>query len=138
MGAVIAGFAAGYTMAIFTTIAITYLITRPGTTGLIDRILDPEVPRGLVAVPVFVGASLLWPLIGLVIGSIYEVAGFADGPAAMGTKNIGFAAAMVVVGVLPVPVLVALWARHWWLWLGMGALFALAFGWMLPVLEAQW
>jgi hypothetical protein len=138
VGAVVAGWAAGYLMGVATTIAAVYLLVHVDTRRLLDRVIDPNVARPLIGVPVFVGATLAWTMVGLVLGSIYHVGSFAEGRGALGAPSIAFAAGMVVIGILPVPIIAALWLRFWWLWLGMGLLFALTFGWAMPVLAEQW
>ncbi len=137
MGAVIAGWAAGHAMAIVTTVAAIYLLTQ-ASPKILDRLVDPEVSRALLGVPVFIGAKLAWTIVGLAIGSIYEVGGFSGGKGMLFAPSIGFAGAMVAVGLMPVGILAALWSRFWWLWLLLAISFAAAFGWGMPVLAAQW
>ena len=137
MGVVIAGWAAGHAMAIVTTIAAIYLLTQ-ASPKFIDRLVDPEVSRALLGVPVFIGAKLAWTIVGLGIGSIYEVGGFEDGPSLLFAPSIGFAGAMLAIALMPVGILAALWSRFWWLWLAVAVSFAAAFGWGMPVLAAQW
>lgn len=138
MGAVIAGWGAGYFMAIVSTIAVAYLLTKIDTRHLLGRVIDPDVPRPLVAVPYFVGASLIWTFIGLAIGSVYDVLDFADGPGGLGAPHLGFALGMCAVAAVPVPILCAIAMRHWWLWTAMAAIFAASFGWAMPLLAQRW
>lgn len=138
MGAVIAGWAAGYFMAIATTLALVVLLVKVDTRQLFSRVFDPEVARPLLAVPAFIGAGLVWTMIGLVIGSAYEVLDFAGSGSGPGTPSMAFSLTMLMLGLLPVPIITIIWFRFWWLWATMGVLFAGSFGWGLPNLAAQW
>lgn len=138
MGAVIAGWAAGYFMAITSTIAVAYLLTKIDTRALLGNVIDPGVPRALIAVPYFTAASLLWTFFGLSIGSIYELAGFAEGPGGLGAEHLGFSLGVLAVAAMPVPILCAVALRFWWVWLGMALLFAFSFGWAMPWLAKHY
>jgi len=138
MGAVIAGWGAGYFMAIVSTMAVAYLLTKFDTRALFSSVIDPGVPRALIAVPYFVAATLTWSFIGLSLGSIYEVAGFADGPGGLGSPHLGFTLGICALAAMPVPVLTAVAWRLWWVWLLMSAIFAATFGWAMPLLETRW
>lgn len=138
MGAVIAGWGAGYFMAIVSTVAVAYLLTKFDTRALFSAVIDPGVPRALIAVPYFVGATLTWTFIGLSIGSIYEVAGFAEGPGGLGSPHLGFTLGICALAAMPVPILSAIAWRFWWVWLSMSAVFAGTFGWAMPWLATRW
>ncbi len=138
MGAVIAGWAMGYVMAIATTFALIVLLVKVDTRGLLSKVIDPEVSRPLLAVPAFIGAGLIWTMIGLMIGSAYEVLEFADTESGPWTPSLAFSLTMMMVGLLPAPILTVIWFRFWWLWGTMGLLFAVSFGWAMPNLAAQW
>lgn len=138
MGAIVAGWCAGYFMALLSTAVATYLLIKVDTRPLLARIVDPEVSRPLLVVPYFIGASLAWTALGLVIGSAYRVMDLADGPSGLGAPHLGFALGMCAVGAMPVPILVAVGRRFWWLWASMGATFAAAFGWAMPLLADRW
>lgn len=138
MGAVIAGWGAGYVMAMVSTVAVAYLLTRFETPTLVSSHIDPGVPRALIAVPYFVATTLLWTFIGLLIGAVYAVAGFADGPGGLGSPHMGYTLAICALAAMPAPVLCAVARRFWWVWLGVSATFAGAFGWAVPWLTACW
>lgn len=138
MGAIIAGWAAGYIMGIATTVLVVYALTRGTGFLIIDRYIDPDVSRPLLAVPVFVGASLAWTVVGVVLGALYQLGDFADMRGAVGIPSLPFAFAMLVVGLLPVGILSAVWWRLWWVWVALALVFALSFGWAMPVLAGQW
>jgi hypothetical protein len=125
-------------MAIASTIAVAYLLTKIDTRALLGGMIDPGVPRALIAVPYFTAASLLWTFIGLSVGSIYEVAEFADGPGGLGAEHLGFTLGVLAVAAMPVPVLCAVAWRFWWLWISMSLLFAVSFGWGMPWLAKHW
>ena len=71
----IAGWVAGYLMAVASTIVLVFLTVRFSTPGgLLDRWVANEVPRPILAVPIFVGTTLAWTLAGLILATVYEVA----------------------------------------------------------------
>jgi hypothetical protein len=137
MNAVLAGWAMGYFMAIVSTVALAFLLFRIGVSGVLDRFVAPEVNRGLLVVPVFIGATLGWTMIGLIFGSLYEVTDLASKPDAFGSKSWPWTLIIVVLALLPLPPLVLVVRRYWWLWFGLSAAFVGAFGWVMPLLAAR-
>lgn len=125
-------------MAIATTIAAVYLLLQGAKSVMLDRVVDPEVSRPLLSVPIFIGATLAWTMVGLVLGAVYEVGDLGDGPGALGTPNILFAGGMAALGLMPVGVLSAMWWQHWRTWIALAAVFIITFGWVMPILAAQW
>lgn len=137
MSAVLAGWAMGYFMAIASTIALAFLLFKVGVSGVLDRFVDPEVNRGLLVVPVFIGATLGWTMIGLVLGSLYEVADLASKPDALGSRSWPWTLIITVLALLPLPPLVLVVRRYWWLWMGLSVAFVGSFGWVMPLLAAR-
>ncbi|MFN0094561.1 MAG: hypothetical protein ACKVVT_07250 [Dehalococcoidia bacterium] len=137
MDAVIAGWAMGYAMAILSTFALTYIAVRAEDLGKVGRILGEGVSPLLLAVPVSLGTGLLWTFAGIVLGIVYDIAGLAEGPGFAGAPSAAFVVAMLALGLMPLPLLTLLWARNWWLWLGMSLAFTGLFGWVMPLLEAR-
>lgn len=131
---VLAGWAAGYAMGIVATILLAWL-SRPD--GLLERIRErllPGLPPVAFAVPVFVGGSLLWGLVGLLAGSAYRVGDFAERGNGLGSPSLAFTAIMTLLGVAPLPALMLLARREWWVWTAGATSFAALFGWALPLL----
>ncbi len=137
MSAVLAGWVAGYAMATATTIALVFLVMRVSRTGWLDRLIAAEVPIVLLAVPVSIGATLVWTLIGLILGSLYVVGGFDAKAAALGSPSWQFTLVVGTLALLPLPPLVVFLRRYWWLWTAMSLLFAGLFGWMMPLLAER-
>lgn len=137
MAAVMAGWAAGYAMSLVVTIALTYIAFQVRTTGVFDRFLDPEVPSAMFAVPISIGTLIIWTMIGLMIGSAYELGNLREQPAMLGSPSGPFAVAMVIIAFLPIPPLLVLFRRWWWLWLTQSVSFALLFGWLMPLLAER-
>lgn len=137
MNAVIGGWAAGYVMAILSTLALTYLAFQPGPQKFVQKRIDPEVPGLLLAVPISIGTTVIWTMAGLVLASAYVLGGFDDGPGALGAPSWQFALIMAVLALLPIPVLLVLSGRLWWLWLAMSLAFAGLFGWLMPLLAER-
>jgi hypothetical protein len=110
---------------------------RPGAAAFVGRWLAVDVSRTLVAVPIFVGTTLVWTMAGLILGSFYKVGGFDSKPGALGAPSWVFLLLITAVGWLPLPVLVLLGRRYWWLWGGMSLAFMGLFGWLMPVLAER-
>ncbi|MGH2632659.1 MAG: hypothetical protein ACRDG3_04545 [Tepidiformaceae bacterium] len=138
LSAIIAGWVAGYVMALASTGVLVFLTVRLSGEGeLLDRWVSREVPRPLLAVPIFLGTTLLWTMMGLVLGSIYEVGGFADKPGVLGAPSWVFLLLVAAVAWLPLPPLVIFARRFWPLWCGMALMFIALFGWLMPLLAAR-
>ena len=133
----IAGWAAGYTMAIATTFALVFLLTRVSRTGWMDQFVAREVSAALVAVPISIGAMLGWTMIGLVLGALWLVGDFESKGGAFGSPSWQFTLIVAVLALLPLPPLIMFVRRYWWLWTVMSMLFAGLFGWVMPVLAER-
>ncbi len=137
MEAVIAGWAAGYAMGVLTTVAVVVILVRDKEATFLSSVFDPQVSRSLIAIPFFVGASIVWTMIGLVIGSAYRVGGFEDSASGLGSPSMSFTLAMVTIGALPALIGSVIWPGHWKTWVGLAAGFALLFGWAVPHLAGR-
>ena len=137
MEAVIAGWVAGYAMAILTTIALTIVAVRGnGLAGF--RTLIPEgVSPVLVAVPVSLGAFVLWTIAGLGLAMFYELASLGDEADALGSPSAPFLIMAAAAALIPLPLMVLLWRRNWWVWCALSAAFLGLFGWLMPVLAER-
>jgi hypothetical protein len=136
--ALIAGWVAGYTMAILSTLALTYLAFAWGGTGRgVRRWWPGDVSPLLIAVPASLGTTVAWTMVGLALASFYRVAGLGSGPGFLGAPSAAFLAAVAGLGATPLPILWLLWPRHWWVWCGMSAAFVLLFGWSMPLLAGR-
>ena len=133
MEAVIAGWAAGYAMAIASTLALSYLVWRAQGAPWLDRLVAEEVNPALLAVPIFLGASLGWTMIGLVAGSAYRLGGLDD----ESWPGAEFYVVLVLVAAFPLMPLFFFAPRYWWMWLALGAAFSVAFGLLMPALATR-
>lgn len=134
MNTLLAGWAAGYIMAIASTVALVFLAVRLTDSGeILDRWVARDVPRPLLAVPIFLGTTVLWTMGGLLLAMVYTVGDFGSD----GGSMAAFASMILVLAVLPCPLLVFLVRRYWWLWTGMSALFAALFAGMMPFLASR-
>lgn len=95
------------------------------------------MPGFLLAVPISIGTTVMWTMAGLVLASAYVLGGFEDKPGALGAPSWQFLFIMGALAFLPVPVLVALSRRLWWLWLSMSVSFVGLFGWLMPLLAER-
>ena len=132
-----AGWLAGYAMALACTPALTYLLVRNRGLPAIEQRIAAEVPGAVLAVPLFIAAVLGWTMVGLVAGSVYEVGGFAGGDSGLGSPNAAFTGAVILFALVPATVLSIVWAKAWWLWAGLAIAFAGLFGWLLPHLAGR-
>ena len=138
MNTLLAGWVAGYVMAVASTAALVFLTVRLSREGAaLDRWVAREVPRPLLAVPIFLGATLLWTLVGLIIAAFYEVADMASKPDALGSPSGVFTLLMAVLALAPLPPLLMVVRGYRWLWCSMSLLFLALFGWAMPLLASR-
>ncbi|MCZ2109672.1 MAG: hypothetical protein LC118_08915 [Dehalococcoidia bacterium] len=137
MSAVMAGWALGYAMSIVTTGVLIFLLTRVSRSGWLDTIVAEEVPGALLAIPMSIGAMIGWTMVGMVLGSFYVVGGFESKANGLGSPSWQFALVMCALALLPLPPLVVFVRRYWWLWLSLSVLFAVMFGWLMPLLAER-
>lgn len=137
MEAIVGGIAAGYAMTILMSAAAAYLLARGIGSGTLERWIDPGVPRTLLVVSFLLGATMAWMMAGAFIGIVYTAAELGEGPAAAGAANAWFALGITVVAIMPLPILVAIAWRQWWLWCSLSAVFAALFGWAMPYLAGR-
>lgn len=137
MAPILAGWFAGYSVAISTTIVLTYLAMRVRTGGLAGRVFAQEMSGPLLAVPISIGNALLWTLLGMGLGAVYQIGDLDSTSDGLGSPSLGFTVGMVSMAAAPLIVLVMLWPRDWWAWLLGCASFAAAFGWLLPHLAGR-
>ena len=124
-------------MGIATTVALTVLVSRIRDAAFIARWVARDVPGVLVAVPLFTGASVGWSFSGLLLGSFYELGGFADKPGFAGAPSAVFVLVIVALAWLPLPPLLIFARRYWWLWCAHSVAFVALFGWLMPLLAAR-
>ncbi|MBI5947444.1 MAG: hypothetical protein HY875_04840 [Chloroflexi bacterium] len=123
-------------MAIASTVALTFLVTRMRDASLLSRWFSPDVPGALLAVPISIGTTLAWTMAGLILGSLYEVGGFESRRDVLGSPSGVFTLIVAALAWFPLPPLVIFFRRYWWLWLSMSAIFVALFGWVLPLLAS--
>jgi hypothetical protein len=131
--AVIAGWLAGYTEGVVFTIAFTILAVKSRAGRFTEKWVAEEVPGVLLGVLIFLGASVGWTMVGLIIGSTYEVTNAKAGRDGFGSPSLVWTIAILGVAWLPLPPLVIFSRKFWWLWLIMCGSFAILFGWAVPL-----
>lgn len=129
----VVGMAAGYAMALLSTAALTYLLHEGIGAGRLDRWIDRGVPRALVAVQVLFASTAAWMLAGTALAALYLGAEFDSGRDGIGSRSLPFTGVMASLAAAPLPPLVYLFPRRWWLWSAMSAAFLVLFGWILPL-----
>jgi hypothetical protein len=138
VAAVIAGWIAGYAMAILSTFAVTFLFLKAKDPTILGRRFFPEgVPPTLIAVPASLAAFLLWTIIGLVLGSAYEVLDLQSKANALGSPSAPFLIAIAALAIIPLPLLILIWPRRWPVYVLMSGSFLGLFGWLMPLLAER-
>ncbi|MGI8927308.1 MAG: hypothetical protein ACR2HN_11795 [Tepidiformaceae bacterium] len=137
MEAVVAGWLAGHAMALLSTAALTFLATRTRATAVVDRWIASEVPRVLVALSIFLGAVIGWTMVGIVLGSLYELGDFASRRNFLGSPSGLFVVIVAALAWLPLAPLIIFARPLWWLWLALCLAFLVLFGWLMPLLAAR-
>ncbi len=133
MEAVIAGWVAGYAMGIAYTVALAGLAWRARDSESLQRLVAREVNSALLTVPIFMGATMVWTMVGIIAGSAYGLSELDEG----GWPGTAFYTVIVGFAALPLPPLLLLWPKHWVLWLALGALFIAMFGGLMPALASR-
>ena len=131
-----AGWIAGYAMALLSTAALTYVLIQRRMEAL-QRWLGAGTHTLMVAVPVSIGTFLAWTMAGLIIATVYDVTDLASQPNVLGSPSAPFLVAVAALAVMPLPLLLLLWSRQWWVWCGMSAAFLGLFGWFMPLLAER-
>lgn len=137
MAEVIAGWTAGYAMSLVSTFALTLLLVEASGSPLIKRYTNGEMSPWLLAVPMSIGAFLVWTMIGLILGSLYKVGGLADHPGALGAPSAPFLLGIAAVALMPLPLLLLFFRKQWWIWCGLSASFVVLFGWLMPLMAQR-
>lgn len=127
MEAVIAGWVAGYAMALLTTAALAYLAVGPAR-QTVEHLLGEGTAPLLMAVPASIGSVIAWTLVGLVFGLVYDLTAASMVPFLVGTT---------AVAIVPLPFLLLLAPRQGWLWLALAAAFVVLFGALMPYLAER-
>ena len=130
-----AGWIAGYIMALLSTAALTYLVFSVKDTGRFSEWLPEN--RALSAVPFSVGTTLVWTMAGLVLASAYQLLDLADQPGLAGSPSLPWLLGVVALALMPLPFLVLVWRGHWWLFAAMSGAFLVLFGWLMPLLAGD-
>ncbi|MEO6397036.1 MAG: hypothetical protein ABIP13_01075 [Tepidiformaceae bacterium] len=120
-----------------TTFAFILLLTRTRDTTIIERWVPRDVPGAVLAIPLFTGAAIGWSFLGLLLGSFYEVGGFATKPGFAGAPSGAFALLILAFAWLPLVPLLVFARRFWPLWSGLAFSFIAAFGWLMPLLAER-
>lgn len=127
------GLACGYVMALAGTVALSYVVLRLIAPATLEKWIAGKVPRGLLVVQISVGNFITWMFVGTFFGAVYLAGDFHEDPSALGSPSITFTGAALALAFLPLPPLILLWRRGWWIWCSMSALFAALYGWVLPL-----
>ncbi len=134
MKAVVAGWAAGYVMALVTTATVAVWVARGGGARLASR-LGGDAPWIAVGVAGSVGAVFAWTIVGLLLAIIYVTGGFGEEPG-LGSPSWPFTVAVCAIALSTAPLLLFR-PRALLAWLAHVAAFVGLFGWALPHLAGR-
>lgn len=134
MKAVVAGWAAGYLMALITTATMAVWVARGGGSRLADR-LGSDAPWIAVALAGSLGAVFAWTIVGLLVAIVYVAGGFGAEPG-LGSPSWPFTVGVCAAALSTAPVLLA-FPRALPVWLAHVAAFVGLFGWALPHLAGR-
>lgn len=137
MEAVVSGWLAGYAEGVIFTVAITILAVKSRAGRFTEKWVAEEVPGVLLGVIIFLGASIGWTMVGLIIGSAYEVTNAKAGRDGLGSPSLVFTIVILGLAWLPLPPLLIFSRKFWWLWLLICGSFALLFGWLVPIAASR-
>ncbi len=132
MAVVLAGWIAGYVMAMLSTAALTYLVVTTPDLGRLNDWFSGS--RGLSVVPFSVGTTLLWTMAGLALASLYQVLDLESQPDVLGSPSAPFLIGVAALAVMPLPFLMLVSRKRWWLYCAMSGAFLGLFGWLMPIL----
>ena len=131
---VFAGVAMGYLMAVVGSLLLAQIvIDLRGREGALGRIFAPSLSFPIIAIAVFTIAFWIWPAIGMIIGALYG-ATREDGVEFLGSPSIWFSVVIVAVSLPQAAALCVVMQRVHPLAVAYFVLFALLFGWAMPLL----
>ena len=135
MEALIAGWTAGFAMALVSTATLVYLLVGHEDAPFVRLLLPEQLPPAIAAVPISVAMMLGWPLVGLLFGGGFALFGPEDGDSPV--PSVPYLIGIVATGLVPLVFLMLFWPRRWWLWTGMTAVFVALFGVAMPLLATR-
>lgn len=124
-------------MGLVSTFAFVVIFARIRDANFIERWVPRDVPGAVLAIPLFTGAAIGWSFFGLLLGSFYEVGGFATKPGFAGAPSGAFALLVLAFAWMPLVPLLVFARRYWPLWSGLALSFTAAFGWLMPLLAER-
>lgn len=102
--------------------------------------LEPRLPKGVTPTPVLAMLALaipiLWGIAGGFLGLIYRFVRSAFPYAGLGSPNLAFTAAMLLIAIAATLPMLVVSRRHWGGFLALTIAFAALFGWLLPLLAS--
>ena len=137
MEAVIGGWVCGYGMSILSTFALVYMGWKATGMGVFGRWFPEGTSMVALAVLGSVGTVFAWTMAGMVLGSAYEVLELRNTGGVLFAPSAVFLIAMAAFALMPLPFLLLVWPRSWWLFVAMSLGFAGLFGWTMPLLAER-
>ena len=105
--------------------------------GVFGRWFPEGTSMVALAVLGSVGTVFAWTMAGMVLGSAYEVLELRNTGGVLFAPSAVFLIAMAAFALMPLPFLLLVWPRSWWLFVAMSLGFAGLFGWTMPLLAER-
>tara|TARA_B100000470_G_C19477500_1_gene252926 strand:+ start:104 stop:511 length:408 start_codon:yes stop_codon:yes gene_type:complete len=135
MRTILAGWIAGYIMAISVTVAMSWLIVKTSANTSKSSILGSDVDSRIAYVFIHLGASLACTILGLIVGTIYHITVIRQ----VGVHSFEplFLIGVLVLTLVSLILLAALWPKRWLLWITQSVVFVAVFGLLVPFLASR-
>ena len=134
MSAVIAGWIAGYATAIIWTLIFCYLLVKATGPNLVERLLGDGTPMGIAAIPISLGLTYAWTIVGLIVAIVYDLSTLGDAANVLGSPSGPVLFTAAVLAIMPLPFVLLQWPRRWWAWVFLSASFLGTWGWAFPIM----
>ena len=134
MSAVIAGWIAGYATAIIWTTVFIYLLVKSTGPNFVERMLGEGTPVGIAAIPISLGFTYGWTIIGLVAAIVYDITTLGDAANFLGSPSAPVLFTSFIFAIMPLPFVLLQWPRRWWAWIVLSGTFLATWGWAFPIM----
>jgi hypothetical protein len=135
MRTILAGWIAGYIMAISVTVSMSWLIVKTPANTRVASISGSDVDSRIAYVFIHLGAGLACTIVGLIVGTIYHITVIRQ--VGVQSSEPFFLIGVLILTLVSLILLVALWPKRWFLWLTQCVVFVAVFGLLVPFLASR-
>ena len=135
MRTILAGWIAGYIMAISVTVSMSWLIVKTSADTSKSSILGSDVDSRIAYVFIHLGASLACTILGLIVGTIYHITVIRQ--VCVHSFEPLFLIGVLILTLVSLILLAALWPKRWLLWITQSVVFVAVFGLLVPFLASR-